>query len=138
MKKIILLLITIVSLYSCSSNDENETTDAIIGTWQLNSYTEIGVERSDECSRKTTINFSENGIATVIGFENDGNSCKSETYTMNWKNSGDSNYTFDTNDGQTHSFKITFSQNNSVFSILLKSEVVNGETWEEIEAYKKI
>ena len=53
MKKIILLLITIVSLSSCSSSDgDTSSSNIIIGTWQLKSETENGVERATDCRKK--------------------------------------------------------------------------------------
>jgi hypothetical protein len=132
MKKIILLLITIVSLSSCSSNDDDATSDSdnLIGTWQLTSSKEAGTETSTECSRKNTLTFSENGNATNLGFYEENNVCESESGTFTWVSNGSSNYTFDFGGGDKATYGITFSQNNTVFSVTVDTN--------EIETYKKI
>jgi hypothetical protein len=141
LKKFIFLLVTLVGLTSCSSNDDDATlnADAIIGTWQLESNVEAGTERSTPCTRQSTITFLANGNSTNVDVEDStNNDCESNNSTFNWENTGDANYKLDFGNGQIQTLKFTFSENNSKFSIVLKEGVVNGQTLQEISTYKKI
>jgi hypothetical protein len=143
MKKIILLLITIVSLSSCSSNDDDTASlNPIIGNWQLKSMTENGEERSNDCSRKSTVTFLENGNGSNISYDEnyDGNGnavCKNDDNgTSTWQNSTGSIYKI-IEDGDISEVQITFSQDKSTFSIEM-SETFNDEVYSFILTYKKI
>lgn len=140
MKKLLYLFIASSILFACESNDDDSLSgsDAIIGTWQLTSETENGKELSTECSRKTTVTFSSNGNFTFQGFYSDsGTVCDSDTSSGTWKNDGDSNYNLDFSDGDISTTKISFSQNNTVFSTT-DTDDYNGQTLIYIETYKKI
>lgn len=137
MKKLLFLFIASTILFSCESNDENDL-DPIIGTWQLTSETENGTEESTECSRKTKVTFSEDGKFTYQGFFTDGGSeCENENSSGTWRNDNNSNYTLDFGDGDTSTTKLTFSQNNNVFSTT-DTDNFNGQTFIYIETYKRI
>jgi hypothetical protein len=143
MKKIILLLITIVSLSSCSSNDDdNPSLNAIIGNWQLKSMTENGEERSNDCSRKSTVTFLENGNGSNISYDEnyDGNgnaTCENAVNgTFTWENLTGSIYKV-IEDGDITEVQITFSQDKSTFSIEM-SETFNDVVYSLISTYKKI
>jgi hypothetical protein len=143
MKKIILLLITIVSLSSCSSNDDdNPSLNAIIGNWQLKSMTENGEERSNDCSRKSTVTFLENGNGSNISYDEnyDGNgnaTCENQDNgTFTWENLTGSIYKV-IEDGDITEVQITFSQDKSTFSIEM-SETFNDVVYSLILTYKKI
>ncbi|UAM98934.1 lipocalin family protein [Polaribacter litorisediminis] len=132
MKKIIYLLTIIIGLSSCSSSDDDDTTlakDSLIGTWQLTSSKEAGVETSTECTRKNTLTFLENSNASVLGFYEEDNVCESESGTFTWVSNGNSNYTFNFGGGNTETYGITFSQNNTVFSVTIDTN--------EVETYQK-
>ena len=132
MKKIIYLLTVIICLSSCSSSDDDATSDVgnLIGTWQLTSSKEAGLETSTECTRKNTLTFSENGNASILGFYEENNVCESESGTFTWVSNGNSNYTFNFGGGDNETYGITFSQNNTVFSVTVDTN--------QIETYKKI
>ena len=132
MKKLLYLFILSTILISCSSNDD-ESLDPIIGTWQLQSVLEDGIELTTECERKTTLTFNENGTTASVSFFEDGNGCESETETSTWENTGDSMYNADGEDNVL----LTFSQNNTVFSAST-SETFNGMTYTFVITYKKI
>ena len=143
MKKIIFLLITIVSLSSCSSNDDDTAfLNAIIGNWQLKSMTENDEERSNDCSRKSTVTFLENGNGSNISYDEnyDGNGnvvCKNQDNgTFTWQKSTGSIYKI-IEDGDITETQITFSQDKSTFSIEM-SETFNDEVYSFILTYKKI
>jgi len=59
MKKILLVLLFVgFSLTSCDSNDDNSSSD-LIGTWQLTSLIESGIDDVTECTKKTTLVLTE-------------------------------------------------------------------------------
>ncbi len=130
MKKLIYLFIFITTLSSCESNeDDNPSSDPIIGTWQLTSSKEAGVETSTECTRNNKITFSENGNASNLGFYEENNVCVSEPGTFTWVSAGNSNYTLNFGGGDSETYGITFSQNNTMFSVTIDTN--------EIETYQK-
>ena len=94
MKKTILLFIAILGIISCSENDSNlETTvsDPIIGTWQLQSAFEDGVDFATECNKKSTAKFSEGGTLTLEIFKSQpANNCIDSCFVDNeigtWQN----------------------------------------------------
>lgn len=96
MKKIIYLFIAMISLSSCSSNDDLDQ-DLLIGKWQLTSQKEDNVEYSDDCSKRSTITFLENKTVTVSSYYDYGNGCENLTDSFKWINLGNASYelTFD-------------------------------------------
>tara|TARA_R110001592_G_scaffold250927_1_gene513538 strand:+ start:180 stop:611 length:432 start_codon:yes stop_codon:yes gene_type:complete len=143
MKKIILLLIAIVSLSSCSSNDDDASSlNIIIGTWQLKSNLENGKERTTDCTRKSTLTFSENGNGSQIGYnenyDGNGNAICENDYngTFTWKNTNATTYEIN-QDGQNILVDLTFSQNNTIFSTT-STETYNGTTYTDTSIYIKI
>jgi hypothetical protein len=143
LKKIILLLITIVSLSSCSSNDDDiASLNAIIGNWELKSMTENGEERSTDCTRKNTVTFLENGNGSNISYDEnyDGNgnaTCENAVNgTFTWKNLTGSIYKI-IEEEDISEVQINFSQDKSIFSIEI-SETFDDEVYSLTLTYKKI
>jgi hypothetical protein len=139
LKKIILLLITIVSLSSCSSNDDDIAfLNAIIGNWELKSMTENGEERSTDCTRKNTVTFLENGNGSNISYDGNGNTtCENAANgTFTWENLTGSIYKI-IEDEDISEVQITFSQDKSIFSIEI-SETFDDEVYSLTLTYKKI
>ncbi|KGL63957.1 lipocalin family protein [Polaribacter sp. Hel1_85] len=140
MKQIIFLFLAIATLSSCETNEDDNpsSSDLIIGKWQLISDKENGTEISTECERKSTITFSENGTSTEVYYYNDGsNNCITESETATWENLGSSTYKVDYGNGDTETAKITFSENNTEFSIT-NTDVYNGVTYTYVITYKKV
>ena len=141
MKKLLYFSIASTILFSCNSNEDEEAMsnlDPIIGTWQLTSETENGKEISTECQRKTTIAFLENGTTSeVYYYENGNNACESDTDSAKWENVGNSTYriTYGGDEGETN--KVSFSNNNTVFTFSFTEEH-NGTTYIYTAIYKKI
>ena len=143
MKKIVFLLITIVSLSSCSSNDDDTSSlNIIIGTWQLKSQTENGEERTTNCSKKSTLTFLENGNGSQISYdesydENGNAICENDNNgTFTWENTNATTYNISEN-GNSSTLELTFSQNNTIFSGS-SSETYNGTTYASTFSYIKI
>ncbi|WP_445749186.1 lipocalin family protein [Polaribacter sp.] len=136
MKKIIYLFIAMISLSSCSSNDDLDQ-DPIIGKWQLISQKEDNVEYSDDCSRRSTITFLENKTVTVSSYYDFGNACENISDSFSWMNLGNTGYelTYDPNDKET--ITIVFSENNTVFTVN-ESETYNNVTYTSSMSYRKI
>lgn len=143
MKKIIYLLTVIICLSSCSSSDDDaSSSNIIIGTWQLKSETENGVERTTDCTRKSTITFLENGNGSQISYDESydgtGNAVCENDYngTFTWENTNATIYNV-SEDGQSNSVELTFSQNNTIFSTSF-SETYDGTTYTSTSSYIKI
>jgi len=119
MKKTILLFFVIIAITSCTENDSNlDTTvsDPIIGEWQLQSIIENGVNVDlTECEKKSTLKFNEDGSSKAISYDGIvANNCyKDDEENSTWKNNGDGTYTLD-----EYSDKVTFSENNTVLTIV--------------------
>ncbi|ARV07806.1 hypothetical protein BTO04_14370 [Polaribacter sp. SA4-10] len=143
MKKIIYLLTVIICLSSCSSSDDDaSSSNIIIGTWQLKSETENGVERTTDCTRKSTITFLKNGNGSQISYDESydgaGNAVCENDYngTFTWENTNATTYNV-SEDGQSNSVELTFSQNNTIFSTSF-SETYDGTTYTSTSSYIKI
>lgn len=117
MKQILYLLLIALFISSCSSNSESDSSiDPIIGSWKLKSISSDGIEESDECTRKTTIKFLENGTSDAINYDYEGvNDCRAYPVSGIWENVGDSNYEF-TSQYENSTYKIIFTNNNNVFT----------------------
>lgn len=132
MKKLLYLFIACTIFISCESDNDSDL-DPIIGTWQLQSIIEDDVEQTTECSRKTTIVFLQDGTTTADIYEDDGNNCNNFKDTSTWVNKGNSTYRIKVDDADS---KLTFSQNNTVFTGGT-SETFNGVTYTTVITYKK-
>ncbi len=140
MKKIIFLFLAIATLSSCETKEDDNpnSSDIIIGTWQLASDKENGTEISTECERKSTITFLENGTSEEVYYYTDGsNNCSTESDTSTWENVGNSTYKIDYGNGDSETAKLTFSENNTVFSVT-DIDDDNGVTYTYVITYKKI
>jgi len=133
MKKLLYLFVASIILISCNSNDNDETLDPIIGTWQLQSATVNNVEISNDCSKQSTIAFSDDNTIFVTSFDDFDGECTSFTETSTWLNTGNSVYEFD----DEEELDIRFSQNNTVFTIS-ETESTEEGTITIIISYKKI
>ncbi|CAM1366244.1 conserved protein of unknown function [Tenacibaculum soleae] len=113
MKRLLILSITILTLISCSSNDDN--LDPFIGTW---SFSAVDGTEVDECSQKTTLTILENGNFINDHYELIDDKCELEnTNKGTWINRSGGNYGI-TQDGNTKESvnKVTFTNNNNTFS----------------------
>ena len=139
MKKIIFLCMAVVSLAACSSNDDAPAAaDLILGTWQLESNLEGGIERANTCSKQTTLTFLANGNHNRIEFQDIGGTCERYTFAATWENIGNSSYKLGFGNEQTQTVTLTFLENNTKFSVVIREAVVNGVTLQDIFFYKKI
>ncbi|WBX75215.1 lipocalin family protein [Tenacibaculum ovolyticum] len=131
MKKLLILSITILSLLSCSNNNDN--LDPFIGTWSL--FSLDGTEVSD-CEKQTTITIIEGGTFTATYyFDEPDNTClEEESFTGTWTNKGNNNYTT-TGDGDTESSKIIL-KDNSTYNFIL-TEITPDGARTSITTFKK-
>lgn len=130
-KKLLILSITILSLISCSSNDDN--LDPIIGTWYK--FSEEGIESSD-CEKKTTVTFNENSNFKSISYESIDNECiKEDEYSSNWKNKGSGVYSTGTGNEATDA-TVSFSDSNNTLTSVFTEEH-QGKTYTDITVYKR-
>ncbi|OSY87741.1 hypothetical protein WH52_09950 [Tenacibaculum holothuriorum] len=93
MKKFLYIIGIILSLISCTDNQDNNTKkDPIIGKWYL--YSQNGKEVSS-CKKKNTTDFSPSGEAYIETYSKSNNpSCQLiSNYQGNWLKNQDGTYT---------------------------------------------
>jgi hypothetical protein len=126
MKKKMLMLLMITSIFSCTEIDSRSVSsisnpikkDNIIGNWILvSSHSELSPESNldsaTKCKKKSILNFNEDGSVTGTVFTNLSNmNCHEEEVNSTWKNNSNINYTID---GSV--VDIIFQENNSSFTI---------------------
>lgn len=94
MKKhlILFFLAGILSLNSCSSNDETDTKDPIIGTWTLVEVNPSTIMFNiEQCTEQSTITFLSNNMASATLYMAS-NDCDAQPIGGTWTNLGDSTY----------------------------------------------
>jgi len=94
MKKLSLLICLFISFNLSAQNSKK---DKLIGKWKLYQEIEDGEDTSSECSRKTTIEFFNNGTYSITEYVEESeidDTCYGEMRKNNWKNIGDSKYIF--------------------------------------------
>ncbi len=96
MNRVLILSLLIFTLFSCSSNDENENNeDPILGKWFLFSINSVEVS---DCEKKSSIEFNSNGLTIsdthqVAG--TNGTDCLNISIIENrWENKGNNLYSF--------------------------------------------
>ena len=110
------LIIAILCLSSCSSNDD-DISNPIIGKWKIKDITINNSSILNSCNANSTIEFKPDNTVIVIGFNDDG-SCVSESNTGNWKFKSGNTYstTVNSDDGSFTDISIVFSNNNNTFT----------------------
>jgi len=76
---------------------QNSKTEKLIGKWKLIEEIENGKETSTECTRKTTVEFLNNGTYNISEFVEESefdDTCTPELRNGKWKNVGKSKYIF--------------------------------------------
>lgn len=115
MKKIFLSLALTLALFSCSSNNDDDT-DIIVGTWNLFSLN--GTTVSD-CEKQSYVVFNANNTATGENYNFDtNNNCVKVGVdeTVQWVNSGNNTYTIGSSSNPLI-WNVVFSDNNNTLSI---------------------
>ena len=149
MKKLLLFLsicLIAASFNSCNNDDDNNSTDQIIGKWRVNQlFIKIDGQYEDdlltECDKKSTIQFFENGTYQLNVFEfNDNESIcvAQETINGTWENLDDHSYNLQDFEipGITLSLEVNVTFDNNKM-ILILSGIMNFEG-EEIDVMVKI
>ncbi|AZJ35248.1 hypothetical protein D6T69_06830 [Tenacibaculum singaporense] len=90
MKKTIILTLTIISLLSCSSSDEN-LTNSIVGNWKITSHSDLST--LNDCIEQSTLNFGSNSDFTINFYEKNGDNCDRQISTGNYSETGTNEYT---------------------------------------------
>ena len=117
MKKVLIIIITIFTLTSCNSSDNDLNLDPIIGTWQLTSILQNNQELyiANECDKKSyTTYFKDGTFFESSHFKKSTGDCSSREYTSNWINLENSNYKFDEVE-----IKLDFFNNNKNYKITI-------------------
>lgn len=150
MKKIIVLFLTSLTIFSCSSDDNNSTevTDPIIGKWQYGNTVYIfsdgseATEQANTCTLQSSLEFKSDNTATLISYIDDGNGCELEPDNFeyfNWSKVSEGNYIITSKiQGQaeeTELLSISFPDNNTMIWHGNSSGIYNGETFEASKEY---
>lgn len=116
MKKLLILLLVSIITISCSSDNEENTQDPIIGTWTLFAIENIEVS---DCLKQSTWIFNENGTATKQDYEEANQQCNSQPReNATWENLNNGSYRIIPTNSTTTDvlFPITFSDNNNTLN----------------------
>lgn len=141
MKKIIYLFIAIISLTSCSNNDDDDSTspsiDLIVGKWEIVSQTMDGEVESPDCDENDILEVFENGTYTLDAYEAiSPGTCIEEKYEGLWTNTESGYYFNNTPNGPLSSIGV-FSSNNTVVSFTVE-ETILGESYTIVITLNKI
>lgn len=142
MKKILILTITLLTLFSCSKSDD-DISNPIIGKWQHHeSFTNDINDNITDCRKKTTIEFKSNYELTIIDYSLDNTNCTSLTNNGTWSNTNGTDYDIALidSDGKSNyeeTNTLIFSNNNNTFTVTT-SEIYNGVTTTYTSVYIKI
>lgn len=83
------LFIACTLLTSCKKDDETETTDSLIGTWQLEQLVEGGKEVTlDDCNKKSIIEFKSDNTFSDANYNLEKGVCSSDSEKGTWKKEG--------------------------------------------------
>lgn len=116
MKKLAILTITLVTLFSCSSDDE-KSLDPIIGTWGV--YTDEDGQTPNDCLKKGTLVFLENGNTTSQEYLYEDDKCiADEIEKAKWSRESAGVYII-IEEGETDNekFELTFEDNNNIMKL---------------------
>ncbi|OSY87740.1 hypothetical protein WH52_09945 [Tenacibaculum holothuriorum] len=114
MKKILFLSIAILSIVSCSSDDENF--DPFVGTWGLFSRNNNEV---NDCEKRTTVIINQNGSFSSTSYEEVNGICSTDVKsTGTWTNKGNGVYTTKESSSNTEEpANLTFTNNNNTLIV---------------------
>lgn len=99
-------------LTSCKKDDETETTDPLIGTWQLEQVVEGGKEATlrDDCDKKTTLEIKSDNTFASASYTYSDNKCSLDNYNGTWKKEGTNTiHIITVEDGEEETEKYTYS-----------------------------
>lgn len=94
MKKIFLVLLSVV-LFSACSDDDSTNAELILGTWFLVEANNVPGFTVDECTGQSNITFNANNTANTEFYGRVDGNCVSDSDTGNWSSSSGSKYTFE-------------------------------------------
>lgn len=97
MKKILILLLSISAMVSCSEDDSDSNDGTrIIGKWNLEALRPVGGQNTlSECNQNSYIEFNADGSGNSEFFEESEGSCESsDSNPGNWSFNGGNSYTF--------------------------------------------
>ncbi|WP_330442051.1 lipocalin family protein [Flavobacterium sp. C4GT6] len=118
MKNLLLTGLITITLFSCSSDDNNQPSqDKIIGSWQKTSLVVEGVNQNlSNCQLQTVYNFnaSQNSFWSNIYEENFEGECTLFTEDGDWEKLSESVYTVYTESEGTVNYEVEFPNDNTL------------------------
>lgn len=117
MNKLFFLSFILLSVFSCTSDDDSDSNnlDPFIGTWHH--FSEDGNE-SNDCEKKSFLKILENNTYSASVYSLINNECLQLGETQGkWSNEGDNNYNLAINDNNNEKNirKVVFTDNNNTF-----------------------
>ncbi|WP_188112084.1 lipocalin family protein [Aquimarina sp. RZ0] len=145
----LLILVSIITLWSCSNDDDTtiseiEITETnLVGKWQFTNFQENGVSQElSECDKMDTIELmsTENGekTANITGHDDDNETCNPVVLSYEWKLSGKKFLLIPSIDNTEYEISSLTNETMKITNIITYQE--NGETIKEasISTLKKI
>ncbi len=123
MKKILLLLLTLLVFNSCMSNNDDVPSDIIVGTWAL--LSEYGTPSTD-CTGQSTLVFRTDGTLVINTFleDLDLNQCfDTGVFNGTWEKGDNDEYILSRPGVNPVTETILFTSNNNTMTILETGEV---------------
>lgn len=100
MKNLLLIALTIVTITSCSSDDEMTDTTTFLGTWKLTSHSDF--TQLPDCMKQTTITFAKHGILSGEIYEPNGGNCDKNTLNATYEKETETLYTVILDNGNSN------------------------------------
>ena len=107
-------------LFSCSSSNDalTESSDAIVGNWSLESQLINGQETINDCNKQTLFSFESGRILRQQFYSMPNTICVAGNQIIStWLHIGDSKYEIVSSSQTTRVITVTFSENNTKFSL---------------------
>lgn len=131
MKKILIILVATVLLYSCGANsgDDSEiSSDKVVGTWKLISQKVNGFETINDCKKQTTFIFESSRVLRQVFHRLENNNCIEGTEAISgWFALGNSRYRISGSGGSRLVIELTFSEADTRYTSL-ETDINNTET----------
>lgn len=126
-------LVMMLGIVSCGNDDDNNSSNEIVGTWNFQGYMvgDVSVD-ADECEEQSTLIFSNDGTVEVTTYTEDFDSeeCVIDDETSGtWEHTEGNTYEFTDEEG-SYPAEVVFSNNNNTLTISIEEEeVVMSEIW---------
>ncbi len=135
MKKLLVFILIGASIISCQSNDDDPSSDPLIGKWQRHQVIRNGIDTTTDCDKRPIVEFKKTETYTFNHFEINNGDCISETENGQWIKENNIYKTYD--NGEWKPFNINFENSNNTF-YTESSNTYQGVTSTHKEVWKRL